>query len=251
VLLRATVRDSSIVPSSGDAAPGDIRNATVTFKEGATTLCGPLPVTLLNGATTIGGANCTVSLPVGAHTITVLVSSYYTGTTTAVAEVIAPNGKFVTGGGYLVLGGSSAGALPGNAGSKMDFELDAKLKKSYQGNLSVTFKSGTKTYKITSTSLDSIAAVQRNAGGANCTGKQSPTCFGLADARATAKLTEGNTVIGTNLTLRVTVTDKGEPGRDDSVGVTLWNGGTLLFSSSWTGAATAELLLGGGNTVVH
>ena len=49
LLLRATVRDSSIVASSGDAAPGDIRNATVTFRQGATTLCGPVPVQLLNG----------------------------------------------------------------------------------------------------------------------------------------------------------------------------------------------------------
>ena len=42
VLLRATVRDSSVVPAFGDTQPGDIRDATVTFKEGTTTLCGPL-----------------------------------------------------------------------------------------------------------------------------------------------------------------------------------------------------------------
>src|SRR6185295_132118 len=48
VLLRATVRDSSLVPIFADTEPGDIRNATVTFKEGATTLCGPLTVALIN-----------------------------------------------------------------------------------------------------------------------------------------------------------------------------------------------------------
>ena len=36
VLLRATVKDSA------DGAPGDLGKATVTFKKGATTLCGPL-----------------------------------------------------------------------------------------------------------------------------------------------------------------------------------------------------------------
>ena len=37
VVLRATIRDSSLY--SSDTNPGDIRNATVEFKEGATTLC--------------------------------------------------------------------------------------------------------------------------------------------------------------------------------------------------------------------
>ena len=47
------------------------------------------------------------------------------------------------------------------------------------------------------------------------------------------------------------MTDKGDPGRYDSIGVTLWNGSTLLFSSEWNGAKTTEKVIEGGNLVVH
>jgi hypothetical protein len=36
--LRATVRDSSVLSGTTDSAPGNVENATVTFKEGGTTL---------------------------------------------------------------------------------------------------------------------------------------------------------------------------------------------------------------------
>jgi hypothetical protein len=49
----------------------------------------------------------------------------------------------------------------------------------------------------------------------------------------------------------MTLTDKGEPGSSDSIGFTLWNGNTLLFSSEWTGSKTDEKRLDGGNLVVH
>ena len=58
--------------------------------------------------------------------------------------------------------------------------------------------------------------------------------------------------MGGNLTVQVTLTDKGEPGRYDSIGVTLWgSGGALLFSSEWNGAKTVEKVIAGGNLVVH
>ena len=47
------------------------------------------------------------------------------------------------------------------------------------------------------------------------------------------------------------MTDKGEPGSSDSIGVTLWNVNTLLFSSEWNGAKTLEKVVQGGNLVVH
>ena len=57
--------------------------------------------------------------------------------------------------------------------------------------------------------------------------------------------------LGGNLTLIVDVTDLGEPGTSDSIGFTLWRQDTLWFSSRWTGTATEEQLLGGGNIQVH
>ena len=47
------------------------------------------------------------------------------------------------------------------------------------------------------------------------------------------------------------MTDKGEPGSSDSIGITLWNNnGGLWFSSNWSGK-TVEQVLGGGNLVVR
>src|SRR5215813_12429132 len=68
VVLRATVRDSSLFDPLDNAA-GDIRSVSVTFKEGATVLCGPLPVQLIGAETTTGSASCTKSFGLGAHQI--------------------------------------------------------------------------------------------------------------------------------------------------------------------------------------
>ena len=66
VLLRARVKDAD------DGAPGDIRNATVTFTEGSKTLCGPLPVVS-------GVVSCRVTLANGSHAIGVQAGGYYAG----------------------------------------------------------------------------------------------------------------------------------------------------------------------------
>jgi hypothetical protein len=51
----------------------------------------------------------------------------------------------------------------------------------------------------------------------------------------------------------MTMTDRGEPGSADSIGITVWNGaGTqLLFSSCWNGTKTVEQVLGGGNIQIQ
>jgi hypothetical protein len=55
-----------------------------------------------------------------------------------------------------------------------------------------------------------------------------------------------------NAALQVTMTDKGEPGKEDTISITVWNkSGGLWFSSSWDGTRTQEQVLSGGNLVVH
>jgi len=55
-----------------------------------------------------------------------------------------------------------------------------------------------------------------------------------------------------NATLQVTMTDRGDPGTKDSIGITLWNkSGGLWFSSNWNGKQTVEQTLGGGNLVMR
>jgi len=258
VLLRTTVQDSSVVPAIGDTQPGDIRNATVTFKEGATSLCGPLPVALINGATTTGIATCTTSLGLGAHTIDVYINNYYIGATQAVVEVAQPNGSFITGGGFLTIG-QSGGTYPADTGSKMNlgFNVNYKNTKSLQGHANIIFRAGGHTYQIKSTAIDSLGIALKNSNGNGvCSGPPSLTCFGIADFRSKANLTDvtnplAPVSLGGNLTLQITITDKGEPGSSDTIGVTLWDGNKLVFSSEWKGSKTLEQILGGGNLVVH
>ena len=46
------------------------------------------------------------------------------------------------------------------------------------------------------------------------------------------------------------MTDRGS-GKTDSIGVTLWDGSTLLFSCDWNGAQTLEGLITSGNIDTH
>ncbi len=64
---------------------------------------------------------------------------------------------------------------------------------------------------------------------------------------------EANPVsLGGNLRLHMEMHDNGEPGENDTIGLTLWHkDGTLLFSSNWTGVLTAEHLVTGGNLQVR
>ena len=87
-------------------------------------------------------------------------------------------------------------------------------------------------------------------------GRRCPTCIGLADIRWTASLVDVTKpwrpmTVGSDLALQVTVTDKGDRhGSGDSIGITLWNGNALLFSSKWNGSATLEQLLRSGGITV-
>ena len=248
VLLRVTVRDSSVVAGSGDTLPGDVRNATVTFKEGSTTLCGPLNVALINGDTTTGTASCTVVLGLDAHQIDVIINNYYVGSTSAIVEVAQPNGSFATGGGYLTIA-NAGGTYAADTGSKMNFGFNVSYKnaRTPKGHVNIVFRSGGNTYQIKSTAIDSLGITFKTPSGQPCSGPASPECYGIADFRSKANLTG----VGGNLTLQMTLTDKGEPGANDTIGITLWDGNRLLLSSEWTGAQTIETLLGGGNLAVH
>jgi hypothetical protein len=57
--------------------------------------------------------------------------------------------------------------------------------------------------------------------------------------------------IAGNLSLLISLTDSGDSQDPDSIGITLWNGNELWFSSNWTGTETIEQLLAGGNLVIH
>jgi hypothetical protein len=243
VLLRATVRDSAIVSGSGDTAPGDIRNATVTFKEGGTTLCGPVPVELLNGALTSGAASCTATLGLGAHDVDVEVGSYYVGGGEALVEIVTPDDapgpaeSRVLGDGNLVVGTAGGGVYAPDAGTRLRFHIDVKFTTAEGPTRYVDFEfvADGRRYQVTSERIDSLGARA-----------------GIADLRATVELTDITkrnqpVVVASGLTLRVTATDAAT----DSIGLTLWNGNRLFLASRWTGFSTLEQALAGGRIDVR
>ncbi|MFG2037516.1 M12 family metallo-peptidase [Dactylosporangium sp. NPDC048998] len=239
-LLRATVRDGSVLPGSTDTTAGDIRTATVTFQEGGTTLCTGT-VALLGTATTEASAACTATLPAGSHAIMAVVRGNYTGTATATVTVSDPNGRFITGNGS-VRPTRSAGTYPATPKSTVDLTLDAKINNGAgrTGSATVKFTSDGHQYEVRTTALNAVGV----------------SADGTANVRYTATLVDvtnakKEVTVATGLTLQVTATDRGAPGTSDSMGITLWNGGTLVFSSDWTGANTGELNLASGNLTAH
>ncbi|WP_432825857.1 M12 family metallo-peptidase [Dactylosporangium sp. CA-092794] len=239
-LLRATVRDGSALPGSTDRTGGDIRQATVTFQEGGTTLC-TATVGLLGTATTEASASCTANLPNGEHAITAVIRGSYTGTATTKVTVSADHDRSITGNGSL-RPTRTAGRYATTPKSSVDFSLDAKLNHAgaRTGSATVKFNSGGHRYELRTTSLDAVGVSAR----------------GTADARYTATLVDVTNArrpvtVGTGLVLQVTATDRGGPHASDSVGITLWSGGTLLLSSDWTGASTGEIRLADGNVTAH
>jgi hypothetical protein len=70
--------------TDADGSGGDLRTATVTFKEGATTLCGPV------AASASGSAECVARLSGGAHTVEVVAGGRYAGSTRQVLRASNP-----------------------------------------------------------------------------------------------------------------------------------------------------------------
>jgi hypothetical protein len=261
VTLSATIQDISVVDPS-DPNPGDIRNATVTFinRDTNTVIKSGLPVGLVSlsdaktGTVTynwnvdIGSANSAT------FTVGIIVCNYYTrnssGDNTVITVSKAVGTGFITGGGYLVLTNSS-GLFAGGAGTKNNFGFNVKYNKggtNLQGNLNTIVRNNGHVYQIKSNSITSLVTTTTVVGG-----------MATFDAKANIQdITDSANPIAVdgNASLHVTMTDNGEPGVADTIGITVWNkSGGLWYSSNWTGIKTADQLLGsgkgGGNLQVH
>ncbi|MCA1622582.1 MAG: hypothetical protein LC768_11415 [Acidobacteria bacterium] len=268
--LSATVRD--ITAETGDAATdslaGDIRNATVTFvnrdaSNAPIAGCSNLPVQLVDAADTkTGTVNCIWNVSINGDssdfTIGIVVNNYYTrnsSTDNTVVTVSKPlTTNFITGGGYLVMSdpSSSAGLYTGASGLKTNFGFNVKYSpggKNLQGRINVIVrgKDG-KVYQIKGNQMDTLAVttVSNNplVTAATYSGKANIT--NITDPLNTISLGGGHS-------FQMKLTDKGEPGKTDTIGITVYgnNNGALLFSSNWNGTNTIEQLLGGGNLQVR
>jgi hypothetical protein len=256
VELRAVIRDITAVTPAADPDEGNIPKATVTFVNRDDTnnpvIAANVPVGLLDPAdpkTGVAVFNWQVNLGTknsDSFTVGVVVDGYYdrddSGDNTVVT-VSKPLDNFITGGGYLV-NSASAGAYAGDPGLKTNFGFNVKFNKqltNLQGKFTAIVRDGDHVYQIKTNATDSLVV--------NPTTKTATFVSKANLVDITNPLAPVS--IAGNLSLIVTLTDRGEPGASDLIGFTLWKGSQLWFSSNWTGAQTLEQVLAGGNLVVH
>ena len=160
-----------------------------------------------------------------------------------VVTVSMPLDNFITGGGYLI-NQNSGGTYAGDSGLKTNFGFNIKFNKkmtNLQGKFIAIVRRDGRVYQIKTNATDSLVADP----------KQSTATFVSKANLIDVTDPENPISIAGNLSLIVTLTDKSEADSGDSIGLTLWNGNELWFSSNWTGSNTIEQLLAGGNLVVH
>lgn len=181
------------------------------------------------------------------------VGGYYTRKSqddNTVITIYKPVGDFITGGGYIIPI-QSAGQYASDAGKKTNFGFNVKYGKSgnnLQGNMNFIFRRTVsevqRVYQIKSNSMTSL--------GVNVSNPNAQTAQFISKCNLTDITNPLSPIsLGGNLTMQVNITDRGEPGNNDDIAISLYNGSALLYSSSWTGNNTALMLLAGGNLVVH
>lgn len=245
----ATVTLSATLQDAADGQNGDIRTATARFinLDTNTEICSG-PVGLVTaGDTTTGTATCSTSVSLGnADALTlnvgVVVGGRYSGSDAALVTVIKPVPGSINGGGFLNLV-RSAGLYAGEG--KLNFAFNVKYNRNQtntQGNVNVIVRKDGRLYQIKSTAINSLTVSEAD-GTATLTGKAV-----INDITNPAKVIS----IDGNASIQLTLTDRGEPGSADSLGITVHNrAGGLWFSSNWDGTRTVEQTLNGGNIQVR
>ncbi|MEH6538408.1 MAG: HYR domain-containing protein [Psychroserpens sp.] len=268
VVLSANVQDITVTDFVNDPFEGDIRNAIVKFvnRDSGSDISGWIPVVNLidpsdpttgtisyNWLVDIGNST-SESFTVGILVGTLDDNGYYLrdrSVDNTVVTVYVPVGDFITGGGYIIPE-ESFGVYASTDGLKTNFGYNVKYNKKgkkLKGNMNIIFRRDVggviHTYQIKGNAIQSL--------GVNIADPDAK--FGEFITKANLKdITDPLYPIslGGNLKLKVEMTDRGEPGIDDSIGINLTNSSnTLLYSSNWLGISTEEMLLSGGNLVVH
>ncbi|MGB3714659.1 MAG: Ig-like domain-containing protein [Candidatus Promineifilaceae bacterium] len=266
IQLRATVQDISAAISDPDTDPypGDISNAIVRFKnEAGAVLCtAPSVELIVPGDTSVGSAVCTWTADIGnsdavPFEIHIEVDGYYVETTDneVVIIVARPLDNFISGGGYLVLS-DSEGLYAGGEGTHTNYGFNVKFNPAgtnLQGRVTIIIRTddGHK-YKFKSNKLTSLGVdMDSDSDGNNI----DPPHYAEFEGKANLTDVTDEAIpisLDGNLTLYLTMHDDGEPGDNDTISITIWDGkGQLLFSSYWVGVQSAEQIVGGGNLQVR
>jgi hypothetical protein len=267
IQLRASVQDISVPTTPADplydAYPGDVRNAKVKFvnRETNTDISGWLDVTTLIDPSDLRTGTVTFS-----HNVTltsnetgrlmtvgmIVDNGYYIRNNSidnTVITVYKPVSEFITGGGYIIPT-ESFGAYSSDPGIRSNFGVNVKYNKSGgqpKGNVNIIFRKTVggvlRTYQVKSNAINSVGI-----------GGDDALKMGQFISKANlTDITDPLSVIslGGNLDLNITMSDRGEPGSQDAIGVTLYGtGGNLWYSSKWVVYETVEQPLAAGNIVI-
>jgi hypothetical protein len=266
VILSATIKDITAVNSISDPNPGDIRNAKVIFVNRDLSplasgyyLTAWLPVGLVSSGDTKTGtvtANWTASIgssDAQQFTIGVIIDNngYYIRNSSednSVITVSKPLNDFVTGGGYIIMSKAIGGINP-QQGKKNNFGFNIKRTKNggLQGNINTIVRSlDGKTYQVKGNVMSSLSVSPATA--------SSPGKAVFNGKANIQNITDPLNVISVdgNATLQVTMTDRGEPGKNDDISIIVWDkSSNVWYSSNWDGTRTAQQFLDGGNIKIH
>jgi hypothetical protein len=254
VTLSATIQDITATSPASDANAGDIRRATVTFRVDGVDQPA-LNVGLINAADTkVGTVTMNVTLGLGDHDVKIIIGGYYKYAVGndgyEVVEVAQTGPGKITGGGYLIATSSSSGIKAAAPGTKNNFGFNVQnTKTGLKGTMNTIVRNGGRVYQIKGNAMTSL------------TTKPVPTPSASTPATATFNckaniqdITDPLNIlpIDGNAAMQVTITDQGEPGIADSIGITLYNkAGGVWFSSNWDAVKMIEQTLGGGNLQVR
>jgi hypothetical protein len=210
-----------------------------------------LSVGLVNASDTkVGTVTLNLTLGLGDHDVKVVVGGYYQNAPgndgNNVVEVAQTGPGKITGGGYLIAANSS-GLKPAAPGSKNNFGFNVQnTKTGLKGTINTIVRNGGRVYQIKGNAMTSLTAKP-----ATATTPGTATFNGKANIQDITNPLSVISIDG-NATLQVTMTDNGEPGKTDKIGITLYNKlGGVYFSSNWDGIKTIEQTIAGGNLVVH
>jgi hypothetical protein len=267
----AKIRLAASLSDFPDGNPGDIRNALVRFKiqpyncDNAMTPQSIVytswrPVSLINSADiTKGTAYLDTTFNIGScdakiYDITVEVGGYYSGYSDVVTISVAKSmNDFISGGGHLDFGSGSAnqssGVYKSSDNSKANWGFNVKYNKNktnLQGNANIIIRNGGKVYQV-----KGIVGGSNGSLGVNVSDPANKKATLTAKANMIDLATGLPVSYGSNATLQLKMSDKGEPGANiDTYGFAIWgSNGALLYSSNWSGStnSTNEVAINGGN----
>ncbi|GAB4093552.1 hypothetical protein GCM10028786_24790 [Flaviaesturariibacter terrae] len=270
VKLRATLYDITAMTADAayDTSAGDICKAKVKFvnRDNGADISGWLPVTLVATDGKIGTASFDYPVTLGSTetdreiTVGIVVDNgYYIRNSPAdntVITVYKPVGDFITGGGHVVPD-KSVGTYRSDSASRTNFGFNVKYNKkgaNLQGNMNIIFRrtesDGLHTYQIKANSLQSLGVNASNPGRQTA---QFSSKANLTDVtNPAAPIPKGG-----NKMLYVNMTDRGDPGTQDSISIVLVEGSAdpgvlanVLYSSEWLANKNGQKGLRGGNLLV-